>query len=271
MNVSYKEKYLKYKNKYFELKNQFKKGGNGEQQDPITGEKIADIDPKNIIIIDNIPFNIESIYDWVFIGKKNFLPTRSGNTVFVDEKKPISKNDIQRIFKQALELGILKNMNFENKDPISDVKIVDIQPEYIIVIDNKPYDVRSMFDWVFKYKQDFFPLRGNDMIYNDVNPISEEDIERIFKQAMNIESIRNEYLNIKDPVSKEKIVDLSDYLIIINNRPYDLRGIYRWIKEYGQTEYLVESTGDTFIVDKTNPLSPSDLERILKKAEAMNL
>ena len=140
---NYEKKYLKYKNKYLILKNKIVdtvgilNGGEcdllpyPEDFDVISGENLLDLCPDERITIQDRCYEVETLYEFIIKYKRNFLP---------DTMQVITEEEKEKL----VEAYITKTFNLSSEEKIT--------------IQNKCYQVKGLYEWVIKSKNNKLPL-----------------------------------------------------------------------------------------------------------------
>ena len=136
----------------------------------------------------------------------------------------------------------------EDYDAMTGENLFDLHPYERITIQNKCYDIVGLHGWIVVLDHDRLP---------DTNIlINFEDRQRLI-QAYEILRQEHERLrDVEDVITGQNLFDLNPYeRITIQNRCYDIRGLYRWI---------VEDNNNT-LPDTLTLISNNDRQRLIQK------
>ena len=136
----------------------------------------------------------------------------------------------------------------EDYDIMTRENLFDLDPYERITIQNRCYYVKSLYRWIVVLNHDLLP--GIETAINN------NDRQRLIQANETLIQEYERLRDVEDVITRENLFDLDPCeRITIQNRCYDIRGLYSW---------FVELNNDT-LPDTLRLISNNDRQRLIQK------
>jgi hypothetical protein len=219
-SLNYEKKYLKYKNKYQILKNQYGNILSGgeciplpypEDKDVITTENLFILHPSERISIQNRCYAVRSLYEWIINRNYDRLPDTQ--TLIT----PVERQSLIEAYQRLNDCNPLP----DDEDVFTGEYLLNLRPSERILIQNRCYAVRGLYEWIINRNYDRLPDTQTL-----ITPVERQSLIEAYQRLNDCNPLPDD----EDVITTENLFNLHpSERISIQNRCYAVRSLYEWI------------------------------------------